>query len=371
MVGLKNKRRVIPFKSESKFRVACYSLFSGPGGLDLGFEKAGASILYAADIDPACVETYNANRRLDNSQAVLRDLSQTTVESILSDSISNLGFDVLGVIGGPPCQSFSYANVYAEESDPRHRLPEHYARIVKGLRESVGLDFFLFENVPGLLSSQHLQRFERFKRMFEEAGFNVFQGALDAVDFGVAQVRPRVFVVGLNKEKYPDVNYIFPSPGAQKSKTVKEVIWGLPEPVYNKKGLDPSTFPVHPNHWCLVPKSPKFTEGFSKKMGGKSFKVLDWDRPSYTVAYGHREVHVHPNGHRRLSIYEAMLLQGFPHSYVLKGNISDQVRQVSEAVCPVVANELAKTIMDTIKRAKEGGREHGPQPDGLLAEAIP
>jgi DNA (cytosine-5)-methyltransferase 1 len=349
------------------FTVGCFSLFSGPGGLDLGFENAGAKILFAGDIDKACVETYNANRK--DPIAVIRDLSKISVDEILNESDLSSSYDILGVIGGPPCQSFSYANVYATESDPRHKLPEHYARILKGLKESIGIDFFLFENVPGLISPQHLEKFERFKNMFEDAGFNIFQGALNAVDFGVAQVRPRVFVVGINKKKYPNLKYHFEANPFQPQRTVRDVIGGLPEPVYYKKGLNPLDFPLHPNHWCLVPRSSKFTKGFNKKMGGKSFKVLDWDRPSYTVAYGHREVHVHPNEHRRLSIFEAMLLQGFDQRYVLKGTLSDQIRQVSEAVCPVVAYQLASSIIKLLSEAK-GGEKIDTQPTKVLAKAI-
>jgi DNA (cytosine-5)-methyltransferase 1 len=366
---MNNNKPLNLHKNELNLKVACYSLFSGPGGLDLGFERAGAKILYAADIDQTCVETYNANRINNKAIAKVRDLRQTTVDSILSESLPNNSYDLLGLIGGPPCQSFSYANVSATDEDPRHRLPEHYARILDGLRKSVGLDFFLFENVPGITSYKHLERFERFRKMFEEAGFNIFQGSLNAVDFGVAQIRPRVFIVGINKEKFPNVSYAFPIPSGER-KTVREVIEGLPEPILNQKGLDPKTFPIHPNHWCLVPRSPKFKEGFPKKMGGKSFKVLDWDQPSYTVAYGHREVHIHPNGHRRLSMYEALLLQGFPQNYFLVGNMSAQVRQVSEAVCPEVAFQLAKSILQMFNGISKGEEVHEPQRDCNLAEKI-
>jgi len=83
-------------------------------------------------------------------------------------------------------------------------------------------------------------------------------------------------------------------------------------------------------------------------MMGRCFRVLNWDRPSWTVAYGHREVHIHPNGHRRLSVYEAMLLQGFRPDYRLMGTLSDQIRLVSDAVPPPLAGKVAKAIRERL-----------------------
>ena len=84
-------------------------------------------------------------------------------------------------------------------------------------------------------------------------------------------------------------------------------------------------------------------------MKGRPFRVLEWGKPSWTVAYGHREVHIHPSGKRRLSIYEAMLLQGFRPDYVLGGNLSDQIRLVSDAVPPPLARALAESILKALK----------------------
>ena len=96
----------------------------------------------------------------------------------------------------------------------------------------------------------------------------------------------------------------------------------------------------------MVPKSSKFTNGMLKQGDhrGRSFRVLSRDKPSYTVAYGHREVHVHPNMHRRLSIYEAMRLQGFPHSYELKGTFSQHVQLISDALPPPLGEGVATAI---------------------------
>ena len=96
----------------------------------------------------------------------------------------------------------------------------------------------------------------------------------------------------------------------------------------------------------MRPRSPRFFNGSLKAghVSGRSFKTLRWDAPSITVAYGHREVHVHPGGKRRLSVFEGMRLQGFPESYELEGSLSSQIDQVSEAVPPPLAKAVAKWI---------------------------
>lgn len=100
----------------------------------------------------------------------------------------------------------------------------------------------------------------------------------------------------------------------------------------------------------MKPRSEKFFNGFLKEgdVKGRPFRVLEWGKPSWTVAYGHREVHIHPTGKRRLSIYEAMLLQGFPPKYVFKGTLSDQVRLVSDAVPPPLARALAESVLKIV-----------------------
>src|SRR5207248_6556315 len=110
--------------------------------------------------------------------------------------------------------------------------------------------------------------------------------------------------------------------------------------------LKPKDIAYHPNHWTMQPKSKKFGNGFLQEghNQGRSFRVLSWDKPSWTVAYGHREIHIHPSGKRRLSIYEAMRLQGLPKSYKLLGNLSDQIQQISDAVPSQVGKALAKQI---------------------------
>ncbi len=317
------------------------SLFCGPGGLDEGFRQAGFHTSLATDIDKDCVATFRHNH--PDTRVFSAEISTLTPRKL--DRIYGGEFAPFGVIGGPPCQSFSVSNVHQKDDDPRHNLPLAYARLLKALNRRRPIAFFLFENVPGLLGPRHRDRYLRFKEEFQLAGFKVYEAALDAKDYGVPQERPRIFIVGINANAFPGAEWLPPRPTGE-LRTVRDTIAGLPEPVHNARGLDPETFPVHPNHWCLVPKSRKFGNANLKEgqMFGRSFRTLRWDAPSWTVAYGHREVHVHPCGHRRLSIYEAMLLQTFPREYELLGNMTAQVRLVSDAVPPRLGYFVAQSI---------------------------
>jgi DNA (cytosine-5)-methyltransferase 1 len=325
------------------------SLFCGCGGFDLGFERPGFKVGLALDVDPIAVATYNFNH--DKHAAVVADLSETTGQDIIKMWEDRQLPAPRGVIGGSPCQTFSCGNVHFKLDDARHTLPRQYASILKTLNDHYTLDFFIFENVRGITYEKHRQTFAEFKVLFEAADFRLFDQMLDAVDFGVAQNRPRVFVVGVNRNKYPNASFTFPSPLVNRPVPVKRKIEGLPQPLFSdrKQKLTPEDVRAgagHPNHWAMQPRSEKFHNGFLKEgdCQGRSFRVLSWNKPSWTVAYGHREVHIHPSGTRRLSIYEAMLLQGFPKRYQLLGTISQQIRQVSDAIPPPVGKALGTAL---------------------------
>lgn len=321
------------------------SLFCGPGGLDLGFKEAGFYTQLAFDIDHDCVNTYAHNH--PTTPVHRCDLRDMTLAKL--DTLHGTEFRPFGVIGGPPCQSFSVANVHQADDDARHQLPETYASLLKQLNQRHPLAFFLFENVLGLRSKKHIHRYERFKRLFEEAGFTIFERVLNAYDYGVPQQRKRLFILGINRALYPHATWEMPACTGPRQ-TVCHAIGHLPEPVYYRRNLDPNQFPEHPNHWCSVPKSAKFQNGdfWNSPVKGRSFRRLNWEKPSWTVAYGHREIHIHPNGKRRLSIYEAMLLQSFPPTYRLIGNMSAQARLVSEAVPVKLAYYIAQSIRQTL-----------------------
>ncbi len=322
--------------------------------MDLGFEKQGFEPAIAFDISEAAVNTYNHNR--DRKIARKTDLAKIAGKKLIElIDEARANQPISGVVGGPPCQYFSLGNRSPKKNgDPRRKLPARYARILKVLNEKYKLDFFVFENVAGLAKPAHQKDFEQIIRLFENAGFKVFWQILDAYDFGVAQYRKRVFIVGLNSKKYLNAVFSFPD-GSPSGLSVQDAIGGLPEPTFYARDLDSSKFPQHPNHWTMKPRSEKFRNPPPKdlKNGTRSFRRLAEDKPSYTVAYGHNEIHIHPEGHRRLSIYEAMLLQGFPagkERYELVGQLSEQVTLVSDAVPPPLAEALARSILNTLKR---------------------
>lgn len=316
------------------------SLFCGAGGLDWGFHQEGFQIPLAIDISAAAVRTHKANFPQTHSVAGdLIELQPEGVHRLVSEKVSSGAR--IGLIGGPPCQGFSRANTTSQADDPRNQLPRLYLDIVKRLQIDYTVDFVVLENVLGIRDKKHADTYKALVNGLVNLGFDVTEKELCALDFGVPQNRRRVILSAMRKGQG-----FLPVKPLEKAglKTVREAIFHLAEPVFFKRTLTPADIPVHPNHWTMQPKSARFLNPESNYAEGRSFKRLVWDKASPTVAFGNREIHVHPNGNRRLSIFEAMILQGFPTSFVLKGNLSEQVEQVSNAVPPPLAQSIAAAV---------------------------
>ncbi len=346
------------------------SLFCGAGGLDLGFEEAGFSVGLAFDRNSDSVLSYNKNRP-DACVGHVGDVAALTLRDL--DKLCNGRFAPSGVIGGPPCQSFSQANVRQFDEDPRHNMPIAFASLLGKLNRRAPVDFFVMENVVGLTLKRHQKTLAKTMMMFRRAGFTVEQAILNAKDYGTPQTRERLFLVGFNKNKFPNLRWSPPTPADGPTPTVRDAISWLPHPAFFERRLDCETIDPHPNHWCMTPKSPKFRKPGALEEGdvkSRSFKTLTWDKPSIAVAYGHREVHIHPTGTRRLSVYEAMLLQGFPKDFRLYGNLSSQIRQVSEAVPFPLALAVANSVSNQLALATSGPIVQFHRPDRKVAEPL-
>jgi DNA-methyltransferase (dcm) len=324
------------------------SLFSGAGGLDLGFKSSGFPLTFAVDVSSAAIQTHKRN--FAEATSVAADLEKLGPVGVLAhlDRLLEPG-EAIGVVGGPPCQGFSRANTGSAANDPRNRLPLLYLQVVEALQRKYKVEFVLFENVQGIRDAKHSVTFRGILSKFKDIGLTPDVNEYSALDYGVAQTRNRIIISGFRDEEV--ARNFKPATADSSDLTVRSVIGNLPAPAFFARDLQKSDIPHHENHWTMRPVSKRFFQPGGADRAGRSFRRLEWDKPSPTVAYGHREIHVHPDGRRRLSIYEAMLLQGFPHDFVLEGTLSSQVEQVSNAVPPPLAQSLATAIKAAMQNA--------------------
>ncbi|WP_280527959.1 DNA cytosine methyltransferase [Alysiella filiformis] len=192
------------------------SLFSGCGGLDLGFEKAGFDIVVANEYDKSIWATFKANH--PKTKLIEGDIRQIK-ESDFPD-------DIDGIIGGPPCQSWSEAGALRGIDDARGQLFFDYIRILKNKQPK----FFLAENVSGMLANRHNTAVQNILKHFDECGYDVTLTMVNAKDYGVAQERKRVFYIGFRKDL--NIHFEFPIGSTIDDKdkiTLKDIIWDLQE----------------------------------------------------------------------------------------------------------------------------------------------
>ncbi len=321
------------------------SLFCGAGGLDLGFTQQGFNVNLAIDSSQAAIDTHKINFLNANAQS--HDLLQLGVSGLLDLCMENFKVEnPIGIIGGPPCQGFSRGNIRSHKDDPRNKLAIYYMDAIREIKKIFDVKFVVFENVLGLRDKKHASTYAEIVSALADMGFDVFEKELNAIDFGVAQIRKRVILIAIQTGSYsgyPEIEFLM------QKKTIKDVIYGLPEPTYFSSKLLSSEIPYHPNHWTMKPRSKRFLDPELFQNKTRSFRVVNWDKPSPTIAYGNREIYVHPDKKRRLSIHESMLLQGFPKEFILKGNLSQQVTQISNAVPPPMAMAIASSIKKVIK----------------------
>ena len=318
------------------------SLFSGCGGLDLGFEKAKYDIVWANEYDKDIWATYRKNH-----------LSTILDTRSITDIDENEIPDCDGIIGGPPCQSWSEGGAKRGLKDKRGRLFYDYIRVLKAKQPL----FFLAENVSGMLLNCHADALEGIKQAFKDAGYNLSFKMLNACDYNVPQDRKRVFFVGIRKDI--GIDFLFPEP-MKKKITLRQAIGDLPQnPLPVANGIYPNrTHPTIPNHEYM-------TGGFSSIYMSRN-RVRGWDDVSFTIQAQARQAPIHPQApkmtfisenhrefkkgeehlYRRLSVRECARIQTFPDDFIfLYDNISVGYKMIGNAV-PV---NLAYAMADAIK----------------------
>lgn len=332
-------------------------LFSGCGGLSLGFELSGFESLLAIDFWQDALTTYSYNR--DNVNTYCGDLSKISpLEMKTSLNIHNV--DV--IIGGPPCQGFSIAGKRIIE-DKRNELYKSFVNFVSVFKPKA----FVMENVPTILTMGNGRIRDAIISDFSALGYNVNYKVLLASDYGVPQNRRRAFFVGLlNGDRF-----CFPTPTVEFPISSKEALEDLPE--YSlEEGSPYICEPLSPyqalcrkgctgvyNHDVTI-HTAKTQKIISMVPDGGNYKNLPkelwstrkvhiaWTRlnsqkPSFTIDCGHNH-HFHYQFNRVPTVRESARLQGFPDSFIFLGNKGSQLKQVGNAVPPLLAQQIAKQL---------------------------
>lgn len=325
------------------------SLFSGCGGLDLGFEKAGFEIPVANEFDKTIWKTFKINHPKTR-------LIEGDIRNIKEVDFPN---EVDGIIGGPPCQSWSEAGALRGIDDERGQLFFDYIRILRDKQPK----FFLAENVSGMLANRHLKAVQNILRLFEECGYNVTLTLVNAKDYGVAQERKRVFYIGFRKDL--NIDFVFPHGSTEDNSrkiTLRDIIWDLQEtavPAGDKNQHNPDA--INNNEYFVGAYSPIF---MSRN------RVKSWDEQAFTVQASGRQCQLHPqapkmvkfdkndcrfvegkeNLYRRMTIREVARIQGFPDSFKFIYNYTDDAyKMIGNAVPVNLAFEVATAIRKVLE----------------------
>lgn len=323
------------------------SLFSGAGGMDLGFRQAGFDIVMANEYDKSIWATYEKNH---NNPLLKGDIRQFEADDFP---------DCDGIIGGPPCQSWSEAGTLRGIDDERGQLFFDYIRILKAKQPK----FFVAENVSGMLAKRHTTAVQNIIEMFENAGYHVFIQLLDAVDYGVAQNGKRVFYVGFHHD-LGVTDFKFPIPIAEDKKfTLQNVIADLTENALPAKENNKTN-----GNACLVTNHEYFIGSYSSIYMSRN-RVRNWDEPSFTIQASGRQAPQHPqapkmqkigenkfefiatkaNLYRRLSVRECARIQGFPDDFeFIYSAVNDGYKMIGNAVPVDLAYQVAKAIISQL-----------------------
>ena len=318
------------------------SFFSGAGGLDLGFHEAGFKILWANEFDKKITPTLRHN--FPKTEVDDRSITEVAASDIP---------DVDGIIGGPPCQSWSEAGAGRGLSDKRGQVFLDYIRLMKEKQPQ----FFLAENVSGMLGSNHRDAFNFLVSEMENSDYKFSFKLMNASDYGVPQDRKRVIFVGYHKDLGREFN--FPTPFKDKV-TLKDAIWDLRN----------SAVPWGEGKVAKIPNHEYLVGGFSSIYMSRN-RVRKWDEQSFTIQAGARHAPLHPQApimpkvgedrrifepgkehlYRRFSVREAARIQTFPDTFeFLYDNIWDGYKMVGNAVATEFAHAIAKVIMKDLKK---------------------
>lgn len=345
-------------------KLTCLDLFSGAGGMSLGFQLGGFEIIGGVEWDKAAAATHERN--FPHAKEYAGDIKAITDDEVLEHF---KGVDV--IVGGPPCQGFSSANRWEKEKDdPRNKLFFEYLRFIRLLRPKA----FVIENVRQILTRDNGYAKDRIEELAREMGYETSVRVLLASDYGVPQDRRRAVFVGVQS----DYNKAFDFDTLKKVErlvTVQEAIGDLYSPQFAissefsryvrdakeisnhdikfpcAKVIERMKYVPQGGNWQDVPKEMWDTQRDNRH--SSAYRRLRLDAPSITIDTGHMN-YFHPIEHRVPTVRESARLQSFPDSFVFTGNQGEQFRQVGNAVPPLMGKAIAEAVKSFISSKKKG-----------------
>lgn len=328
-------------------------LFAGAGGLALGLEEAGIEGKLFVEFDQRACETLRENRPDWN---------------VIEDDIANVDFSqyknkIDVVSGGAPCQAFSYAGKRLGFGDTRGTLFAEFARCVKEVQPKM----FLFENVKGLLSHDKGRTFKTIKHEFESLGYKIDYKVLNAAYFGVGQKRQRLIVIGIRSDLKDKIDFEYPKEDGEMT-ILRDVLKDVPDSPYqpyseNKRKV----MELVPAGGCWV----DLPEEVAKDYMGKSYysgggrrgmaRRISWDEPSLTLTTSPSQKQTercHPEETRPFTVREYARIQSFPDEWEFCGGLSDQYKQIGNAVPVELARRIGLEIIKALDMEDKNGMDN-------------
>lgn len=326
-------------------------LFAGAGGLALGLELAGFHAQGLVEIDKYAAQTLRMNRPKWNviEDDIIR-VSERGIRNYLPE-----GIEVDFVSGGYPCQAFSYAGHKLGLEDVRGTMFFYFAKIIKDLNPKV----FLAENVKGLTTHDKGKTLLTMVSIYENMGYNVTWNVLKANDYGVAQKRERVVIVGVRNDiKVP---YCLPAEYEYKP-VLRDALQNVPESIgekYPEKKRKVLELVPPGGYWRNLP------EKIAREYMGKSYfsgggrtgmaRRISWDEPSLTLTCSPAQKQTercHPEETRPFTVREYARIQSFPDDWQFYGSMGQQYKQIGNAVPVEFAKAVGLSIVDLLNKAE-------------------
>lgn len=342
------------------------SLFSGAGGIDLGFHKAGFKILYSTDNWKLACETLRKNEL--SVKVECKDIHEIDFKKLLKDLKLK---KVDCVMGGPPCPPYSKSRFYLttkqrsmKDSTGFHTLTGFF-KAIEEIRPSV----FFFENVHGFFYKPHQDAFDYLKSKSEELGYKLTYGVINTADYGVPQIRERFICVGTKKQfprfVFPEKTHTDINKSGQKTisprrpwvtcgEAIGDLDYPLPQDIGNMAGSKHrdllKLIPPGENYLYLTEKRKYPNPKFKWRSRYWSFLLkLSKERPSWTIQASHSN-NMGPFHwtNRFLRIEEIKRIQTFDDNYLIEGNFKEKWRQIGNAFPPLAAKVFAEEIKKQI-----------------------